>query len=53
MVADMRPLVFELRMSLITFRIFVRCQHLIARNVADGFLLFSLADMFIRSLLHR
>jgi hypothetical protein len=53
MVADMRPLFFELRMSLITFRIFVRCQRLIARNVADGFLLYSLADMFIRSLSHR
>jgi hypothetical protein len=49
MVADMRPLFFELRTSLITFRIFVRCQRLIARNVADGFLLFSLADTFIRS----
>jgi hypothetical protein len=46
MVADMRPLFFELRTSLITFRIFVRCQRLIARNVADGFLLFSLADTF-------
>jgi hypothetical protein len=29
-------------MSLISFRIFVRCQRLIARNVADGFLLFFL-----------
>jgi hypothetical protein len=44
---------FELRTSLITFRIFVRCQRLIARNVADGFLLFSLADTFIQSLLDR
>jgi hypothetical protein len=34
------------RTSLISFWIFVRCQRLIARNVADGFLLFSLADMF-------
>jgi hypothetical protein len=32
--------------SLITFRIFVRCQRLIARNVADGFFFFSLADTF-------
>jgi hypothetical protein len=31
---------------LISFRIFVHCQRLIARNVADGFLLFSLADTF-------
>jgi len=37
---------FELRASLITFRIFVRCQRLIARNVAGGFLFFSLADTF-------
>ena len=44
MVAYLRPPFFELRTSLITFRIFVRCQRLIARNVADGFLLFSLAD---------
>ena len=36
MVAYLRPLFFELRTSLITFRIFVRCQRLIARNVADG-----------------
>jgi hypothetical protein len=46
MVADMRPLFFELRTSLITFPIFVRCQRLIARNVADDFLLFSFADTF-------
>ena len=46
MVSYLRPLFFELRTSLITFRIFVRCQRLIARNVADGFLLFSLADTF-------
>jgi hypothetical protein len=46
MVAYLRPLFFELRTSLISFRFFVRCQRLIARNVADGFLLFSLADMF-------
>jgi hypothetical protein len=39
MVSYMRPLFFELRNCLITFRIFVRCQHLIARNVANGFLL--------------
>jgi hypothetical protein len=44
MVAYLRPLFFELRTSLISFGIFVRCQRLIARNVADGFLLFSLAD---------
>jgi len=44
MVSYMRPLFFELRASLITFRIFVHCQRLIARNVADGFLFFSLAD---------
>jgi hypothetical protein len=50
MVTYTSPLFFELRTSLITFRIFVRCQRLIARNVADGFLLFSLADTFIRSL---
>ena len=29
----------ELRACLITFPIFVRCQRLIARNVANGFLL--------------
>jgi len=46
MVPYMEPLFFELRASLITFRIFVRCQRLIARNVADGFLFFSLADTF-------
>ena len=40
------PLFFLLRTSLISFPIFVRCQRLIARNVADGFLLFSLADTF-------
>jgi hypothetical protein len=39
-------LFFELRTSLISFRIFVRCQRLITRNVADGFLLISLADTF-------
>jgi hypothetical protein len=39
MVAYLRPLFFELRHCLITFRIFVRCQRLIARNVANGFLL--------------
>ena len=44
---------FELHTSLISFRIFVRCQRLIARNVADGFLLFSLADTFWRSSSHR
>jgi hypothetical protein len=43
---------FELRTSSISFRLFVRCQHLIARNVADGFLLISLADTFIRSSSH-
>ena len=37
MVSYMRPLFFELRASLITFRIFVRCQRLIARNVAELF----------------
>ena len=42
----MEPLFFELRASFITFQIFVRCQRLIARNGADGFLLFSLADTF-------
>ena len=46
MVAYLRPLFFELRTSLITFRIFVRCQRLIARNVADGFLLFLLLTRF-------
>jgi len=46
MVPYMEPLFFELRTSLISFRIFVHCQRLIARNVADGFLLFSLADTF-------
>jgi hypothetical protein len=46
MVPYMDPLFFELRARLITFRIFVSCQRLIARNVADGFLLFSLADTF-------
>jgi hypothetical protein len=47
MAAYLQPLFFfELRESLISFRIFVRCQRLIARNVADGFLLFSLADTF-------
>jgi hypothetical protein len=46
MVPYMEPLFFELRASLITFQIFVRCQHLIARNVANGFLLFSLVDTF-------
>jgi hypothetical protein len=40
MVAYLRPLFFELRTSLISFQIFVRCQRLIARNVADSFLLF-------------
>jgi hypothetical protein len=44
MVSYMEPLFFELRASLISFQIFVRCKRLIARNVADGFLLFSLAD---------
>ncbi len=42
----MGPFIFELRASLITIPIFVRCQRLIARNVADGFLLFSLVDTF-------
>jgi hypothetical protein len=46
MVSYMRLFFFELLMSLISFRIFVRCQRLIARNVADGVLLFSLADTF-------
>jgi hypothetical protein len=46
MVAYLGALFFELRTSLISFRIFVRCQRLIARNVADGFLLFSLATRF-------
>jgi hypothetical protein len=32
MVADMRPLFFELRDWLITFLLFVRWQRLIARN---------------------
>ena len=40
------PPFFELRASLITFRIFVRCQRLIARNVADGFLFFLLLTRF-------
>jgi hypothetical protein len=46
MVPYMEPLFFELRASLIRFRIFVRCQRLIARNVADGFLLFFLLTRF-------
>ena len=46
MVPYMEPLFFELRASLITFRIFVRCQRLIARNVADGFLFFLLLTRF-------
>jgi hypothetical protein len=46
MVPYMEPHFFELCASLITFQIFVRCQRLIARNVADGFLFFSLADTF-------
>jgi hypothetical protein len=46
MVAYLRPLIFELRTSLISFRIFVRCQRLIARNVADGFLLILLLTRF-------
>ncbi len=37
MVAYLRPLFFELRTSLITFRIFVRCQCLIARKLAELF----------------
>ena len=37
MVAYLRPLFFELRTSLITFRIFVRCQRLIARKLAELF----------------
>jgi hypothetical protein len=40
MVAYMQPLFIELHHCLITFRIFVRSQHLIAsRNVTNGFLL--------------
>ena len=40
MAACMRPLFFnKLRHFLITFQIFIRCQRLIARNVANGFLL--------------
>ena len=46
MVPYMEPLFFELHTSLISFRICVRCQRLIARNLADGFLFFSLADTF-------
>jgi len=37
MVPYMEPLFFELRASLITFQIFVRCQRLIARNVRQLF----------------
>ena len=37
MVAYLRPLFFELRKSLITFRIFVRCRRLIARKLAELF----------------
>jgi hypothetical protein len=39
MVAYLRPLFNKLRHCLITFPFFVRCQRLIARNVANGFLL--------------
>jgi len=37
MVPYMEPLFFELRASLISFLIFVCCQRLIARNVAELF----------------
>ncbi len=37
MVPYMEPFFFELRTSLITFRIFVRCQRLIARKLAELF----------------
>ena len=37
MVADMRPFLSELRASLISFPNFVRCQCLIARNLAELF----------------
>jgi hypothetical protein len=37
MVAYLRPLFLELRTNLITFRIFVRCQRLIARKLAELF----------------
>jgi hypothetical protein len=37
MVPYMEPLFFELRASLITFLIFVRCQRLIARKLAELF----------------
>jgi len=37
MVAYLRPLFFELRASLISFQIFVRCQRLIARNDREFF----------------
>ena len=37
----------ELREFVVSWSILVRCQRLIARNVADGFLSFSLADMFM------
>jgi hypothetical protein len=46
MAAYLQPLFFELRTSSISFPSFVRCQRLIARNVADGFLIFSLDDTF-------
>jgi hypothetical protein len=46
MVTYTSPLFFELHTSLITFRIFVRCQRLIAGIVADGFLLFLLLTRF-------
>ena len=39
MVSYMRPLFNVFRHCLITFRFFVRSQRLIARNVANGFLL--------------
>jgi len=39
---------FELRASLIIFRIFVLRQRLIAKNVDDNFLSFSLTDTFMK-----
>jgi hypothetical protein len=42
MVAYLRPFFFSF------VRIFVHCQRLIARNVADGFLLFSLGHILTK-----
>jgi len=46
MVSYMRPLFFLASCELNNFLNFVRCQRLIARNVADVFLLFLLLTHF-------